>query len=89
MRLVKDLFLHFSLEDIHKAISNIKRSGSKYLLVNSGRAIEKNRDIETGGGYRYVNLEAEPFNFPQPIDCIDLKVFQSLLMLWEINDIVI
>ena len=61
--IVKDCFIHFSLEDINLAILNIKRSDSKYILITNGTdRVMKNDDIETGGGYRGLNFSLEPFN---------------------------
>ena len=44
----RNLFIHFSYNDIFKAIENIKKSGSKYLLTTCHRLETKNFDIGTG-----------------------------------------
>jgi SAM-dependent methyltransferase len=58
--LVRDEMVHFPIDDIHKAITNIIRSGSRYLLATSFPGRE-NHDIEMGD-WRPINLEASPFN---------------------------
>jgi len=69
--LVRDCLVHLSYDNIYKAIQNVKRSGSKYLLTTTFPEHSKNIDIVTGD-WRTLNLQAEPFNFSQP-----LKVFNE------------
>lgn len=86
--IVKDCFIHFSLEDIKLALLNIKKSGSKYILITNGTdRVTKNDDIITGGGYRGLNFSLEPFNLIQPIYEIDTLVCDSKLSLWELDKI--
>ena len=62
---VRDCFVHFSSNDIQKAINNIKRSGCKYLLTTTFVNYHDNHDIITGK-WRPLNLREKPFNFPEP-----------------------
>jgi len=62
---VRDCFVHLSFQDIKSAIINIKRSGCKYLMTTTFKDHHINHDIITGG-WRPINLENEPFNFPEP-----------------------
>jgi hypothetical protein len=64
--LCRDALIHLSLADIGRALSNIRRSGAKYLLATSHEAINVNTDIATGG-WRSVNLMLAPFNLPPPL----------------------
>lgn len=67
--LCRDCLVHFSYADIRAAIANFQRSGSKYLLTTTfTKAV--NIDIRTGG-WRPLNLQAEPFAFPEPVAVID------------------
>jgi hypothetical protein len=66
----RDCLVHFSINDIKRAISNFKKSGSLYLLTNSFVNLEINSDIATGD-WRQINLEKPPFNFPKPLKMID------------------
>jgi hypothetical protein len=88
--LCKDLFLHFSYRHIFTAIKNIKKSGSKYLLV-SNKLVTKNFDIMTGSG-RPINFLIKPFSFPSPLKVVDEKLtlesdLKSSLLLWKIHDL--
>ena len=67
--LCRDAFIHFSYADIEAALSNFKRSGSTLLLTTSFAGLARNEDTRTGG-WRPLNLEAEPFNFPPPLESI-------------------
>jgi len=67
--LCRDCLVHFSYADIRAAFANFQRSGSKYLLTTTF-ANAVNIDIRTGG-WRPLNLQAEPFAFPKPIAVID------------------
>jgi hypothetical protein len=58
--IVRDCFVHFSDEDIFRAIANIKQSGSKYLLSTSFASRTMNTDIPTGQ-WRALNLMIYPF----------------------------
>lgn len=96
----RDCLFHFSDEDLRKTINNIKASGSKYLLttsfmgksyLDSGRVV--NQEIETGG-WRCLNLELEPYNFPEPIDRImeqhpdlDEDNANKSMAMWIIEDL--
>lgn len=64
--IVKDLFIHFSNNNIKKALNNIKKSRSKYLLVNNSNFNKKyNTDIFFGKNNilsRDVNFMIDPWN---------------------------
>ncbi len=91
--LCRDCLPHFSFADITVALRNIVRSGSKYFLTSTYPSRKENRDIETGS-FRPLNLQAAPFNFPEPIVCINEKCqygdgmyFDKSLALWDITKI--
>jgi len=86
--IVKDCFIHFSFEDILRSLRNVKASGSKYVLITNGTdSVVKNDEIETGGGYRGLDLQLSPFNFYKPIYEIDTLVHNSRLSMWKVEDI--
>ena len=62
---VRDCFVHFSYRDIQKAMHNIKKSGSKYLMSTTFTHHHDNHNIPTGD-WRPINLQDAPFNFPEP-----------------------
>jgi 2-polyprenyl-3-methyl-5-hydroxy-6-metoxy-1,4-benzoquinol methylase len=64
----RDCLVHLSYRDIAKAVTNIKRSGSRYLLTTTFSR-KSNHDIITGN-WRPINLCAPPFNWPAPVEII-------------------
>lgn len=91
--LCRDCLVHFSYRRIFPALRNFKKSGSTYLLTTSFPDQQENIDIITGG-WRPLNLQIHPFNFPKPIDLIDEKLMEDngknlrkVLGLWQLNDI--
>jgi hypothetical protein len=85
----RDCLVHLSYEDIHKALDNIKKSGSTWLLTTTFPH-HKNRNIITGN-WRPINLNEPPFSFPQPRQIYDEKCSESdnryrdkSLALWKI-----
>lgn len=90
--LVRDCFVHLPIDSIQKALKNIKESGAKYLLTTSFPEKSKNLDITTGG-WRWLNFEKAPFNFPKPLveineNCSEGKKFEDKsLVLWAVSDL--
>ena len=68
--LCRDCLVHFSDADVFRALDNLKRSGSTYLLTTTFTARKRNEDIVTGE-WRPLNLEIAPFNFPPPLEIIN------------------
>ncbi len=62
----RDCLVHLSNEDIHRALDNIKRSGSTYLATTTFTERTKNPDDIAAGGWRPLNLRLEPFSLPEP-----------------------
>jgi hypothetical protein len=90
--LCRDCLVHFCYSDIWRALRNICRSGSAYLLTTTFPT-RCNHDIWTGD-WRPLNFEAEPFNFPQPLElivegCTELEgeFADKSLGLWRIDDL--
>jgi hypothetical protein len=69
--LCRDCLVHLSNHDALKALSNFKKSGSKYLLTTTFINRDKNIDLVSGRGWRPLNLQKEPFNFSQPLILIN------------------
>ena len=57
----RDCLVHFSYDNITKFISNVKKSGSKYLLTTTFTNKNGNYDI-LNGDWRPINLFLPPFN---------------------------
>ena len=89
----RDCLVHFSFNDIHKALVNIKRSNIKYILVTTFIDRMENKDIQTGN-WRPLNLQHQPFNFPEPKQLINEECTEDggiyadkCLGLWELSEI--
>ena len=85
--LCRDCFIHFSLRDIHAAITNFKRSNSVFLLATTHINVRENVDIQTGD-WRSINLQLPPFNFPPPARLIleDAELGKCLGM-WKLEEL--
>lgn len=66
--LCRDLLVHLNNQQILRCLRNFRSSGSTYVLTTTFPK-HRNEDIVIGR-WRPVNLEAEPFNFPPPLDVI-------------------
>ncbi|MFC3454383.1 class I SAM-dependent methyltransferase [Amycolatopsis speibonae] len=64
--LCRDCLVHLSFADIERALLNLRRSGSRYLLTTTFTELGTNADIVTGD-WRPLNLCREPFGFPAPL----------------------
>ena len=89
--LCRDGLVHLSDKDVLKALSNIKNSGSTYLLTTHFPQHLINKGI--GKDYwRPINLKEKPFNLPPPILLInegheEPEYSDKSLGLWQIKDI--
>ena len=88
--LCRDCLVHFSARNVRRAVANIIRSGSTYLLTTTFPRRHSNRTIVTGD-WRPLNLCAAPFNFPQPLQVISEEhpepYADKSLGLWRISDL--
>jgi len=74
--LCRDCLVHFSFADIQKALDNFRRSGATYLLTTTFVEHVENVDIRTGG-WRPINLQAPPFDLPEPLSLVDERCLHS------------
>ena len=89
--LCRDCLVHLSYRLVRKALANIKRSGSHYLLTTTFPGLEKNSEVSTGG-WRPLNLSAPPFDFPLPLrlineQCPEERYRDKSLGLWTLDSI--
>jgi hypothetical protein len=87
----RDCLPHFAFDHILRAIDNVRRSNSMYLLTTTFPHLEVNTDINTGG-WRPLNLTRAPFCFPDSIriiseQCTEAGFSDKALGLWKIADI--
>jgi hypothetical protein len=64
--LCRDCLVHLPFDLAMAALSNFKASGSTYLLATTFPQHE-NSELTGWGGWRPINLERSPFNFPPPV----------------------
>lgn len=91
--LCRDCLVHFSFDDIFRAVENLKLSNAKYLLATTFTTCNENFDIVTGD-WRTLNLTKPPFNFPEPLKIITEHCLQNdglyadkSLGLWKLAEI--
>lgn len=89
--LCRDCLFHLSYNHISQALSNIKRSGSRFLLTTTNTRLNQNKNIVTGE-WRRLNLQLPPFSLPTPLLLIDEKCPNTAspdkhLGLWRISDL--
>lgn len=61
----RDCLVHLSLENVRRAIANLQRSGSTWLLTTTFLECEENLDIQNGD-WRMLNFRLAPFLWPAP-----------------------
>lgn len=91
--LCRDGLVHLSFADARAAIRNFRRSGSRYLLTTTFVDHPRNVDTPTGG-WRPLNLQRAPFDFPAPLALVDERCTGSAgayrdkrLGLWQLSAI--
>lgn len=91
--LCRDLLVHLSDSDIRSALRNLRASGSTWLLVTTFTEPRTHHDIPTGS-WRPLNLQAAPWNFPEPERLInenctvdDRQWLDKSLGLWRLSDL--
>ncbi|MBS1827272.1 MAG: class I SAM-dependent methyltransferase [Acidobacteria bacterium] len=63
--LCRDCLVHLSFANIRRALANIKRSGSRYLLMTHFPDVDANTDI-ADGNWRPLKFQLPPFQLPPP-----------------------
>ena len=63
--LCRDCLVHLSLANVRRAVENLKRSGSQWLLTTTFPECEENLDIQDGD-WRMLNFELAPFAWGKP-----------------------
>jgi hypothetical protein len=80
----RDCLNHLSIEDITRAIANIRASGARYLAVTQFPEEMSNRNQESGFHYRALNFQLLPFNWPSPLTTIkDSSHPGKYMAFWE------
>jgi hypothetical protein len=90
----RDCLVHLNFDLAMTAVKNIKESEVKWLLITTFPDVDANENVKTGG-WRPLNMQAEPFNFPAPHQLIiekpsmlpSEKWGRKALGLWKVADI--
>lgn len=80
----KDLVNHLMDKDVWKALANMIRSGSTYVMITSNSVSTPNEDLprNVGGMSRLLNLRTAPFSLPTPV------YEDGYLAMWRTEDLV-
>ncbi len=90
--MIRDCWVHLSNSDVKECVKNLKSSDIKYLLTTSFTEMKLNEDLTQI--WRPLNLELEPFSFPEPTEVINERCLENngifkdkSLILWEISQL--
>ncbi len=82
----RDIFIHLSYNNVKLFIENCKKSNIKYLISSHYPDVVENAELNGIIGWRFLNLELPPFNFPTPLELIaEQRYSDKYLGLWEIS----
>ncbi|MBV9928504.1 MAG: class I SAM-dependent methyltransferase [Acidobacteria bacterium] len=85
--LCRDCLIHLSFASIRSAVANFRRSGATYLACTTHTSVRENTDCPDGG-WRSVNLELPPFNFPRPLELlVEDEELGKGLGVWRLADL--
>ena len=91
--MVRDCFVHLSEVDIGRAVRNMGRQPPRYILTTTFTGLREYYDIPTTG-WRTINFEKAPFNWPAPIHIINERCpeqggiyHDKCLGLWNFSDV--
>lgn len=89
----RDCLVHLRAANIWKVVANLKRSGCQWLLTTTFTEHDIYEEIEDGD-WRMLNLQREPFCFPDPQHILNEGCTESggyysdkSLGLWRIQDL--
>lgn len=93
LALCRDCLVHLVEDDAMQAIEHFREAGIAYLLATTFYAQEKNSPGSTGG-WRPINLQRPPFDFPPPLMLLPERVYDPAqphsdksLGLWELSSL--
>jgi hypothetical protein len=86
----RDCLVHLNYENIGLFIDELIRNGSKYLMATHCPQVETNMELNGIIGWRPLNLEKAPFNFPKAIEIISEQSEynpEKCMGIWSLEDI--
>jgi SAM-dependent methyltransferase len=85
--LCRDCLNHLSIDEVIRALGNIRASDSQYAVLTQYPMTKVNRAQTSGWDYRPLNLEQPPFSWPPPIETwAEPGEPGKTLALWRIGD---
>jgi SAM-dependent methyltransferase len=85
--LCRECFIHLSVRNIKAALRNFKKTGATHLLCTTHSTVSPNTDCPDGG-WRSVNLQLPPFDFPEPITLIvEDEELGKCLGVWQLKEL--
>jgi hypothetical protein len=87
--LCRDCLVHLSFSDIGAVLRNFRKTGAKYLMVNTYESVRRNRNQFTMTMWRKLNMQLAPFSFPPPIESFPDggRVDPNTMGLWRFADL--
>ncbi|HOV12498.1 MAG TPA: hypothetical protein PLL90_12125 [Bacteroidales bacterium] len=73
----RDCLVHLSNRDVLRALRNFIKSGSTYLLTTTFPNTDVNADMVSARGWRPLNFQKPPFDFPEPLLLINENCTES------------
>ena len=86
----RDSLIHLSYYDIFLFLKNCVNSGAKYLMSSTYADLDKNEEMGGIVGWRFINFEKPPFNFPSPLELINENSQVNPIKcigMWDLSDI--
>lgn len=89
--LVRDVMLHYSIEENQKILNNVLSSGCKYFAINFFTREDINIDINIGEAH-LINLMRDPYNLSEPIEMFNEfegifpEYSDKVLCLWRLDN---
>jgi hypothetical protein len=82
--LCRDCFQHLPTRLILTALKNFRDSGARWVFLTTNDNARANDDAVIGG-FRQINLQRPPFNFPNPVEKIAEDDDGRYLALWPLR----
>lgn len=86
----RDCLVHLTYENIKLFIDECIRNGSKYLMTTHFPEVNENQELNGIIGWRPLNLEKYPFDFPKPLEVLSEQSDynpEKCMGVWSLQDI--
>jgi hypothetical protein len=80
----RDCFQHLPTHLIVSALANFEATGAQWLLLTTNDDVDGYHDTVIGG-FRPINFQRPPFNFPRPVRAIAEDDAGRSLALWDLS----